>query len=128
MKSLEELTAIKERMTDTVIPKEGSGKIRVVVGLATCGIAAGARPVFDAFVDGVEKAGLADKVTVKQTGCIGVCQFEPVVEVHEGGKDKVTYVRMTPEKAEKIINQHLAGGQVVPEYTIAAALAQGGQK
>ncbi|MBQ9880538.1 MAG: (2Fe-2S) ferredoxin domain-containing protein [Clostridia bacterium] len=118
MKSLEELAAIKARMQDKVIMREGSGQIRVVVGMATCGIAAGARPVLDRFVEDVEKEGLADRVAVKQTGCIGICQYEPVVEVHEGGKDKVTYVKMTAEKVDEIVEKHIKGGQPVLEYTI----------
>ncbi len=122
MKSLEELAAIRERMKGKVVLREGSGDIRVVVGMATCGIAAGARPVLNAFVEGVNKEGLTDKVTVSQTGCIGVCQYEPVVEVFEAGKDKVTYVKMTPEKAAKVIEKHLKGGEVVSQYTIAAAV------
>ncbi|MBR6940302.1 MAG: (2Fe-2S) ferredoxin domain-containing protein [Clostridia bacterium] len=122
MKSLEELAAIRERMRGKVVLREGSGDIRVVVGMATCGIAAGARPVLNAFVEGVNKEGLTDKVTVSQTGCIGVCQYEPVVEVFEAGKDKVTYVKMTPEKAAKVIEKHLKGGEVVSQYTIAAAV------
>ena len=123
MKSLAELAAIREKMTDKVILREGSGEIRVVVGMATCGIAAGARPVLSAFVEGVSKEGLSEKVTVSQTGCIGVCQYEPVVEIFEAGKDKVTYVKMTPEKAAKVIEKHLKGGNVVQEYTISNAIS-----
>jgi NADP-reducing hydrogenase subunit HndB len=118
MKSLAELTAIRDRMKDKVILREGFGEIRVVVGMATCGIAAGARPVLNAFVEEVSKAGLMDKVTVSQTGCIGICQYEPVVEVFEAGKDKVTYVKMTAEKAQRVVEEHLKGGKVVAEYTI----------
>lgn len=118
MKSLAELTAIRDRMKDKIILREGSGEIRVVVGMATCGIAAGARPVLNAFVEEVSKAGLMDKVTVSQTGCIGICQYEPVVEVFEAGKDKVTYVKMTAEKAQRVVEEHLKGGKVVAEYTI----------
>ena len=120
MRSLAELAAIREKMKDKVILREGSGEIRVVVGMATCGIAAGARPVLSAFVEGVSKEGLSDKVTVSQTGCIGVCQYEPVVEIFEAGKEKVTYVKMTPEKAARVIEEHLKNGNVVNEYTIAA--------
>ena len=123
MKSLAELAAIREKMKDKVILREGSGEIRVVVGMATCGIAAGARPVLNAFVEGVNKEGLAEKVTVSQTGCIGVCQFEPVVEVFEADKEKVTYIKMTPEKAAEVIEKHLKGGKVVEDYTITKALA-----
>ncbi len=119
MKSLAELQAIKDRMKDKVVLREGVDEKRVVVGMATCGIAAGARPVLNAFVEGVNEAGLASKVSVTQTGCIGICQFEPVVEVFEAGKEKVTYVKMTAEKAAKVIEEHLKNGKVVAEYTIA---------
>jgi len=123
MKSLAELAAIREKMKDKVVLREGSGDIRVVVGMATCGIAAGARPVLNAFVEEVSKAGLADKVTVSQTGCIGVCQYEPVVEVFEAGKEKVTYIKMTPEKAAEVVEKHLKGGAAVAEYTITNAIS-----
>ena len=89
MKSLAELQAIKDKMKDKVILREGVNGIRVVVGMATCGIAAGARPVLNTLVEEVNKEGLTDKVTVSQTGCIGICQLEPIVEVFEAGKDKV---------------------------------------
>lgn len=120
MKSLAELQAIKDRMKDKVILREGTGDVRVVVGMATCGIAAGARPVLNTFVEEVNNSGLNEKVSVSQTGCIGICQFEPVVEVFEAGKDKVTYVKMTPEKAKRVVEEHLKGGKVISEYTIAA--------
>ncbi|MBR6786171.1 MAG: (2Fe-2S) ferredoxin domain-containing protein [Clostridia bacterium] len=123
MKSLAELAAIRDKMKDKVVLREGSGDIRVVVGMATCGIAAGARPVLNAFVEGVSNAGLTDKVMVSQTGCIGVCQFEPVVEIFEAGKEKVTYVKMTPEKAAEVIEKHLKGGAPISEYTITNAIS-----
>ncbi len=123
MKSLAELAAIREKMKDKVILREGTGEIRVVVGMATCGIAAGARPVLNTFVEKVSEAGLGEKVTVSQTGCIGVCQYEPVVEIFEAGKDKVTYVKMTPEKAAEVVEKHLKGGQIVEEYTISNAIS-----
>ena len=118
MKSLAELAAIKEKMKDKIVLREGTGEIRVVVGMATCGIAAGARPVLNAFVEQVNSKNLSDKVTVTQTGCIGVCQFEPVVEIFEAGKEKVTYVKMDADKVTKIIDEHIIGGKVVEEYTI----------
>ena len=118
MKSLAELAAIKEQMKGKVALREGSGDIRVVVGMATCGIAAGARPVLAAFVEGVNNENLTGKVTVTQTGCIGICQYEPVVEVYEADKEKVTYVKMTPEKAQRVVEEHLKGGKIVEEYTI----------
>ena len=120
MKSLAELQKIKERMKDRVVLREGTGDIRVVVGMATCGIAAGARPVLNEFVKDVSEEGLSDKVTVSQTGCIGICQFEPVGEVFEAGKDKVTYVKMNSDKAKEVVERHLKGGKVIEEYTIGA--------
>ena len=120
MKSLAELAAIRERMQSKVVIREGSAATRVVVGMATCGIAAGARPVLNAFVEGINEAGLNDKITVTQTGCVGICQYEPVVEVYEDGKEKVTYVKMDAAKAAEVIEKHLKGGNVVSEYTIGA--------
>jgi len=121
MKSLAELQAIKDKMKNKVIIREGSGDVRVVIGMATCGIAAGARPVLNAFVEAVNAEKLADRVTVTQTGCIGICQYEPVVEIYEAGKEKVTYVKMTAEKAKAVVEKHLKGGNVVSEFTIANA-------
>lgn len=121
MKSIEELRAIKAKMQDKVAVRNSSGDIRIVVGMATCGIAAGARPVLNAFVEGITDAGLAEKVTVTQTGCIGICQYEPVVEVYEKDKEKITYVKMTAERAKEVIEKHIKGGEVVSEYTIGAA-------
>ena len=119
MKSLAELAAIRDKMKDKVVLREGTNDTRIVVGMATCGIAAGARPVLGAFVEGVNREGLADSVTVSQTGCIGICQYEPVVEVVQPGKEKVTYVKMTAEKADRVVKEHIKGGKVVEEYTIA---------
>ena len=118
MKSLAELQAIKDKMKNKIVLREGTGDVRVVVGMATCGIAAGARPVLSAFVEAVNDAGLSDKVTVSQTGCVGYCQLEPIVEIHEAGKDKVTYIHMTAEKAREVVEKHLKGGKVVSEYTV----------
>ena len=117
MKSLAELQAIKERMKNKVVLREGSGDIRVVVGMATCGIAAGARPVLNTFVEEVNNGGLAGKVTVSQPGCVGLCQYEPIVEIYEAGKEKVTYVKMTSEKAKTVVEKHLKNGEVVTEFT-----------
>lgn len=118
MKSLAELQAIKEKMKNKIVLREGTGDVRVVVGMATCGIAAGARPVLAAFVEEVNNAGLNDKVTVSQTGCVGYCQLEPIVEIYEAGKDKVTYIHMTAEKAKEVVEKHLKGGKIVAEYTV----------
>ncbi len=121
MKSLEELQAIRDRMKGSVNLREGEGGIRIVVGMATCGIAAGARPVLNAFVEEVSKEGLSDKATVTQTGCIGMCRFEPIVEIFEEGKDRVTYVKMTADKAKRVVAEHIKGGNPVYDYTIGAA-------
>ena len=120
MKTLAELQAIRDRMKDNVTMRSGSGSIRAVVGMATCGIAAGARPVLGALVEEVKNLDLNEKVTVTQTGCIGLCRYEPIVEVYEADKEKVTYVRMTAEKARRIAKEHLRDGKVVQEYTIGA--------
>ena len=121
MKSVEELLAIKAKMQDKIAVRKGSGETRIVVGMATCGIAAGARPVLNAFVEAISAAGLSDSITVTQTGCIGICQYEPVVEGFEKDKEKVTYVKMTPEKAAEVVEKHIKGGAVIAEYTIGAA-------
>lgn len=118
MKSLEELRAIRERMQGQVgLRSEDSNNTRVVVGMATCGIASGARPVLTTLVDEVQKRKLSN-ISVTQTGCIGLCQYEPIVEVMEPGKDKVTYIKMTPEKAIEVLEQHLIRGQIVEKYTL----------
>ena len=123
MKSLAELQAIKDKMKNKVVIREGGEEVRVVVGMATCGIAAGARPVLSALVEEVEAVGLSGKVSVSQTGCLGICPYEPVVEVLEAGKDKVTYVKMTADKAKRVVEEHLKGGKVVSEYTLASIKA-----
>ena len=118
MKSLEELKVIREKMQGQVgLRSESATDTRVVVGMATCGIASGARPVLTALSNAVLEKKL-EGVTVTQTGCIGLCQYEPIVEVLAPGKEKVTYVKMTPEKALEVVEKHLIRGQVISEYTI----------
>lgn len=120
MKSLEELAALRERMKNNVaMRQDNSTATRVVVGMATCGIAAGARPVLTAFVEEVNRRGLKD-VVVTQAGCIGMCKLEPIVEMFQPGKEKVTYVKMTPEKVSRIVTEHLVNGSPVTEYTVGA--------
>ncbi|NLD88043.1 MAG: (2Fe-2S) ferredoxin domain-containing protein [Clostridiales bacterium] len=121
MISLADLAAIREKMQDRLNSRPGDhSSTRIVVGMATCGIAAGARPVLTAFNDEVNSRKLQN-VVVLQTGCIGICLFEPVVEVYKPGQDKVTYVHMTPEKVAKIVAEHIVDDNVVSEYTIGAA-------
>ena len=121
MKTLEELMAIREATKQRMTVREDTGDdaIRVVVGMATCGIAAGARPVLNAFVEEIAKRNLKG-VQVVQTGCIGMCQYEPIVEIVQPGKDKVTYVKMTADKVAKVVNDHIVNGNVVAEYTVNA--------
>lgn len=122
MKSMAELEAIRQRTLQRInLRKEDeSENIRVVVGMATCGIAAGARPVMLGFMDEINKRGLS-QVTVSQTGCIGMCRLEPMVDVYVPGQEKVTYVHMTPEKVSRVVAEHIVNGRPVTEYTIGAA-------
>ncbi len=121
MKSLAELQAIRDRAKAQIdLRKENPNAARVLVGMATCGIAAGARPVLNAFTEEIAKRGLTQDVTVTQTGCIGICQYEPVVEVEVPGEEKVTYVKVAPEMVARIVNDHLVNHNVVTEYTIGA--------
>lgn len=121
MKSLAELQAIRNRMIDQVnMRKDDNIDTRVVVGMATCGIAAGARPVMTAFLEEVAKRNLSN-VSVSQTGCIGVCRLEPIVEVFVPGQEKVTYVKVKPEMVASIVEQHLVNQNVLTKYTIGAA-------
>ncbi|MDF2566876.1 MAG: ferredoxin [Oscillospiraceae bacterium] len=118
MKSLAELKAIKDRVKSSVNVRDDiHGSIRVVVGMATCGIAAGARPVLNAFTEEVAKRKL-EHVAITQTGCIGICQYEPVVEIYTPNGEKTTYVKMTAEKVARIVADHIVNGNVVAEYTI----------
>ena len=120
MKSLEELKAIRDRVRNQVDKRQDNeGDIRVVVGMATCGIAAGARPVLNEFVQEVAKRNLSN-VVVPQTGCIGMCRLEPIVEVFVPGEEKVTYVKMTPEKVGRVVAEHLINHRPVMEYAIGA--------
>ncbi len=120
MKSLEELKAIREKMQGRVgFRSEDDNQTRIVVGMATCGIASGARPVLTALSDAVQSRNI-ENVSVTQTGCIGLCQYEPIVEVFEPGKEKVTYVKMTAEKAMEVLDKHILGGQILTDYTISS--------
>ena len=120
MKTLEELMALRDAAKAKMTVREDSSEItRIVVGMATCGIAAGARPVLKALTDEIAKRNVKN-VSVTQTGCIGMCQYEPIVEVFEPGKEKVTYVQVNAEKAVKIVTDHIVNGKPVIEYTVGA--------
>ena len=121
MKSLAELEAIrKATFSKMSVRKEDSDTIRVVIGMATCGIAAGARPVMLSFMDEIQKRQL-NNVTVSQTGCVGMCRLEPMVDIILPGKEKVTYVHVKPEMVPRIVTEHIVNGNPVQEYTIGAA-------
>ncbi|WBW95748.1 (2Fe-2S) ferredoxin domain-containing protein [Oceanirhabdus sp. W0125-5] len=117
MKSLKELEEIRKKTFGNVNQRRDRETTRIVVGMATCGIAAGARPVLLAIMDEIEKLGL-DNVTVAQTGCIGACKLEPIVEVIMPGKEKITYVEMTDEKARRVVKEHIKDGNIVSEYKV----------
>ena len=124
MKSMAELEAIRQKTLENIaMRKEVHDAARVVVGMATCGIAAGARPVMLAFMDEIAKRHL-DHVTVSQTGCAGMCRLEPMVDVYVPGQEKVTYVKLTPEMVPRIVTEHIVNGRAVEEYTIGAAQAE----
>ena len=122
MKSLAELEAIRKATLSRInVRTEEKGETtRVVIGMATCGIAAGARPVMMAFMDEIQKRQLAH-VTVSQTGCVGMCRLEPMVDVIVPGHDKVTYVHVKPDMVPRIVAEHIVNGRPVQEYTIGAA-------
>lgn len=117
MKSVEELKAIRDRARREVELRKEQDGYRVVVGMATCGIAAGARPVMTSLLEEVQKRNLQN-VAITQTGCIGVCRLEPIVEVYEPTGEKITYVKMNPEKMKQVVAEHLVNGNPVTEYTI----------
>lgn len=117
MKTIKDLEEIRKKTFDRVNQRQDRSNTRIVVGMATCGIAAGARPVLLSIMDELKELGIND-VTVAQTGCIGVCRLEPIVEVIMPGEEKVTYVKMTADKAKRVVREHIQNGKVVSEYTM----------
>jgi len=117
MKTIQDLEEIRKNTFNRVNQGLDRKSTRIVVGMATCGIAAGARPVLLSVMDEVKKHNLSD-VVVAQTGCIGMCRLEPIVEVYKPGEEKVTYIKVTASKAIRIVNEHIINGKVVDEYTI----------
>jgi NADP-reducing hydrogenase subunit HndB len=120
MKSLNELEEIRKRALESVNLRKDRSGTRVVVGMGTCGIAAGARPVLLAFLEEVKKRNIQD-VLITQTGCIGVCRLEPMVEIYRPDEEKVTYVNMTPDKVKRVVAEHIVNGRAITEFTIGAA-------
>lgn len=119
MKSLKELEEIRDRTLEAVNLRKSRKGTRIVVGMGTCGIAAGARPVLLSFLEEINKRNLQN-VIVTQTGCIGVCRLEPMVEVYNPDEEKVTYVKVTPDMVKKIVAEHIVNGRVINDFTIGA--------
>lgn len=120
MKSIADIKAIKEKMQAQIVNRDNKGddtETRIVVGMATCGIAAGARPVFNMLVDEVSKRGL-NHVKVTRTGCLGMCKLEPIVEVFVPGEEKVTYIKVDADKAKNIIAEHIVAGRICTDYLV----------
>ena len=122
MKSMAELEAIRKKTLERINLRreDESDNVRVVVGMATCGIAAGARPVMLKFMEEINKREMSN-VTVSQTGCIGMCRLEPMVEITLPGQEKVTYVKVNPSMVPRIVTEHIVNGKPVEEYTIGYA-------
>ncbi len=120
MKSVEELKAIREKALKEISIRENDNKVRIIVGMATCGIAAGAKPVMSAFIEELEKRNIQN-VTVSMTGCVGICRLEPVAEIIEANGEKTTYVKLDAEKARRIVAEHIVNQKAVTEFTIGAA-------
>ncbi|MGI6049454.1 MAG: (2Fe-2S) ferredoxin domain-containing protein [Acetivibrionales bacterium] len=120
MKSIEELKAIRDKALKEMSIRDNEDKIRIVVGMATCGIAAGAKKVMNAFIEEIEKRKI-NNVSVSMTGCIGVCRLEPVAEIIEANGEKTTYVELDAEKVRRIVAEHLVNQKPVTEFTVGAA-------
>jgi NADP-reducing hydrogenase subunit HndB len=117
VKSLDDLKKIRDEALEKRKMKTASGKAQVIVGMGTCGIAAGARETMKAVLDTIEKQNLSD-VSVTQTGCIGLCEREPIMQVVIGENPKVTYGKVTPEVARRIMKEHVQEGKVVADHVI----------
>lgn len=118
MKSLEELAKIREQAKQQLELREAKGGPRVVVGMGTCGIAAGARETMMAILDELGKRNLHD-VTVTQTGCVGLCEQEPIVDVIMPGQSKVTYGRVDAGRGRQIVANHIVNGSIIGDWVIA---------
>ena len=117
MKSLEDLKKIRDAAQNKMTMRmDENQKYRVVVGMATCGIAAGARPVLNTIVEDVARLKLP--ATVLQTGCIGMCTLEPIVEIYDDQENKTTYVLVDAKKAKEIVESHLMNDRIIEDYTV----------
>ncbi len=117
MKSIEELKKIRENAKRSVEMRNSKDGYRIMVGMATCGIAAGAKPVMAKFVEEVASRNL-DNVVVTQVGCIGKCAYEPIVEVNDADGRKTIYAKVTPEMVNEIIESHIINNTIVEKYKL----------
>lgn len=117
MKSLEELRELRDKVQKDLEMRNNSERPKIIIGMGTCGIAAGARKILKAVMKEIDKRGL--DVTVTQTGCIGMCEKEPLLDVKMPGKDRVTYGNLTPADVKMIIVEHVINGNIVEDLAIA---------
>ncbi len=117
MKTTEDLKKVKQKALDEIKLREGKESIRIVVGMGTCGIAAGAREIMTTILEELSKRNLTD-VTVRQTGCIGMCAKEPLIDVKVAGQSTVTYGNLDEAKVRQIVAQHIVNGMVVNNWVI----------
>jgi len=117
VKTLEDLARMREKAKEGLGLRAGEGSTRIIVGMGTCGIAAGAREVMAAILDELAKRNLTT-VTVTQTGCVGLCDKEPLVDVIKPGKPKVTYGRVDADRARRIVAQHVINDQVIGDWVV----------
>jgi NADP-reducing hydrogenase subunit HndB len=117
VKSLDELKKLKEEALEKRKAKATAGNVQITVAMGTCGIAAGARETMRAILDEIEVDSLSG-VVIKQTGCMGMCELEPIVQVEVSDSPKVTYGKVTADRAKRIMKEHVVGGHIVQEMVI----------
>jgi len=117
IKSLDDLKRVREEALEKRRVKSASGQVQVIVGMGTCGIAAGARDTMKAILEFIEKSATTG-IIVTQTGCIGQCEKEPIVQVVIGDQSKITYGKVNPEVARRIMQEHVIDGKVVSDHVI----------
>jgi NADP-reducing hydrogenase subunit HndB len=120
IKSLDDLKALRDKYKGNVDMRsniDDVNRIRISVGMATCGIASGSRETINAIVEEVKVQGLST-VSVVQTGCLGYCYAEPVVEVSMPGKETVLYGNIDASKAKEIVHKHLKNGEIIADWVI----------
>jgi NADP-reducing hydrogenase subunit HndB len=112
--SLDDLRKLRDEKKTDLRKREADGKeIQVIVGMGTCGIAAGAKQTLDSFISGLDEHKLVDSVLVKQTGCMGLCHSEPTIEVIVPGMPAVIYGSVDSDVAREIIQKHVIGKELL---------------